>query len=233
MVTARRLAVFAYGVLTYALFLLTVVYVVIFAGKTIDNGARSSAAVSVAVDLALVALFGVQHTIMARPAFKRRVPQPIERSTFVLASAVCLDLLFWFWRPLPGTIWNTTGAARAVLTALFAVGWALVVASTFLIDHFDLFGVRHVTLYLRGIPYTPVPFKESFVYRHVRHPLMASFLIAFWATPRMSVGHLLFAAGMTAYIFIGIAFEERELARAFGAEYERYRARTSMLFPGM
>jgi len=225
----RKAAVLAYGVLTYSFFLAAMLYAIGFVGdlivpKTIDRGGRTSNAV--VVDLALVALFGVQHSVMARPAFKKRVPAPVERTTFVLASALALDLLFALWRPIGAVVWNVP-----LLMPIFWLGWALVIASTFLIDHFDLFGLRQVFAYARGVPYRGLPFKQPRVYGYVRHPLMLSFLIAFWAAPRMTAGHLLFAAGMTVYIVAGVALEERDLVASFGRAYEDYRTRVPMLFP--
>lgn len=228
-----RIAALVYGALTYLFFLATTLYAVAFVGGRIDRGARAPLAMAVAVDLGLVALFGVQHSVMARRSFKRWIPAPVERTTFVLASAICLDLLFAFWRPVDIVVWSAGGAARAVLIALFWIGWALVVASTFLIDHFDLTGLRQVIAYARGVDYAGVPFKQPAVYNYVRHPLMLSFLVAFWFAPRMTVGHLLFAGGMTAYIVVGIVFEERDLAARYGRAYEEYRTRVPMLVPGM
>lgn len=207
----RKAAVLAYGVFTYAFFLATTLYAVGFVGdvvvpKTIDRGGRTANAVL--VDLVLIALFGIQHSVMARRSFKKRIPAPIERSTYVLASALLLDALFALWRPIDTMIWSVP-----ILRPLFWIGWALVIASTFLIDHFDLFGLRQVVAYARGVEYGGVPWKDSFIYRWLRHPLMLSFLIAFWATPRMTAGHLLFAAGMTVYIVVGVALEERDQTR--------------------
>ncbi len=237
----KRLSVFIIGIAIYLLFLFTVLYGVGFVGnifvpKGIDDGASSSAVVALLIDLALIALFGVQHSLMARPEFKNRwtqvVPKPLERSVYVLAASLSLLFLFWQWRPITGYIWNfPSGAMNIALNILFWVGWIDVVFSTFLINHFDLFGLRQVFLYLRGIDYTPVPFKQPALYNYVRHPLMLAFLVAFWATPQMSIGHLLFAAGMTIIIFVGIAFEERDLLKAFGESYDQYRKQVSMLFP--
>jgi protein-S-isoprenylcysteine O-methyltransferase Ste14 len=238
---ARRLIVFLVGVAVYCLFLGTVLCGIGFLGNTglhegIDGGVAIPWPRAVAVDVALIALFGMQHSVMARPAFKRHwqrvVPVPLERSVYVLLSCACLLLLFWCWRPLPAPVWDASGTrVGAALAALFWIGWGLVVASTFLVDHFDLFGLRQVTLFLRGVEYTPPPFRQPLVYRYVRHPLMLSTLIAFWATPRMSVGHLLFAAGMTLYTLVGVAFEERDLLAAHGESYARYRAQVPMLLP--
>jgi protein-S-isoprenylcysteine O-methyltransferase Ste14 len=237
-----RLAVFAFGIATYLFFGIVVLWSVVFVGdlgflKTVDSpGYPSPVGRSLAIDVALILLFGVQHSVMARASFKawlvRIVPEAAVRSIYVLVSSIALALIYLWWQPVPIAIWNhNDGWEHAVLVALFWAGWALTVASTFLIDHFDLFGLRQVTLFVRGLPYAPVPFKESWVYKRVRHPLMASFLIAFWATPRMTVGHLVFALGMTIYILIGVWFEERDLVRWHGDAYGSYRKRVPMLVP--
>ena len=238
---AKRLLVFIFGVIVYLLFLFTVLYGIGFVGniavpKSIDTGVPSPLATSILINLVLVAIFGISHSVMARPAFKKQwlhlIPEPAERSIYVLVASLSLLLLFWQWRPLPTNVWNfPTGVMNIALTSLFWIGWLCVVVSTFLIDHFDLFGLRQVYLYLRGIEYTPVPFKEPMPYQYVRHPLMLSFLIAFWATPQMSIGHLLFAIGMTFVILIGIALEERDLLKAYGDTYARYRQQVSMIIP--
>jgi protein-S-isoprenylcysteine O-methyltransferase Ste14 len=225
---ARRLLFFLVGVAVYGLFLATVLLGVDFVGDMglhvgMDGGLATPWPRAAAVDVALVALFGAQ---------QRVVPAPLERSVYVLSSCACLLSLFWCWQPLPAPVWDASGTrVGGALTALFWLGWALVVASTFLIDHFDLFGLRQVTLFLRGVEYTPPPFRQPAVYRYVRHPLMLSTLIAFWATPRMSVGHLLFAAGMTLYTLVGITFEEGDLLAAHGESYAMYRAQVPMLLP--
>jgi protein-S-isoprenylcysteine O-methyltransferase Ste14 len=238
-----RLLVFAFAVATYAFFLIVVVWSVVFVGdvgflKDIDSGAmRDPWYPAVLVDFGLVLLFGLQHSVMARASFKgwltRWLPAGAQRSFYVLASSVALAAVYLYWEPVPIALWNYHGGwQRTALVALFWTGWAMVLASTFLIDHFDLFGLRQGWLFLRGVPYTPVPFKDSWVYRRVRHPLMASFLVAFWATPLMTIGHLVFALGMTAYIFAGIWFEERDLLKAYGSQYAEYRKRVAMLLPG-
>ncbi len=238
---ARRWLVFALGVAAYLLFLLAFLYGIGFTEdvvvpKALDDGARAPLFAALLLDLMLIALFGIQHSLMARAAFKawwrRFIPDPLERSVFVLAASAALLLLYLEWRPLTGIVWTfPAGSIHALLVVLCALGWLIAILATFLIDHFDLFGLRQVYLYLRGIAYTPVPFKQPAIYRYVRHPLMLGLVLAFWATPHMTVGHLAFAAGMTTYILIGIVYEERDLLRAYGTEYERYRRQVSMLFP--
>jgi protein-S-isoprenylcysteine O-methyltransferase Ste14 len=236
-----RAAALLYGVAAYALFLVAFLYAIGFlAGfgvpKAINDGPAGPAGTAVLVNVLLLGLFAVQHTIMARPAFKdwwtKFVPRPIERSTFVLAASGCLLLLFWLWRPLPGVVWRVDNVAgRLLLVALSMAGWGLVLYSSFLIDHFDLFGLRQVVLHARRMEYHHHPFVERSLYRFIRHPLMAGFIIAFWATPDMTAGHLLFAGVSTAYILFGITIEERDLGKFLGDDYAAYRRRTPMLIP--
>jgi protein-S-isoprenylcysteine O-methyltransferase Ste14 len=232
---------FAYGVLSYAVFLASFLYAVGFVGnllvpKSIDSPPASALPGALLVDVLLLGLFAVQHSVMARPAFKAWwtgfVPRSVERSTYVLLSSLLLALLFWKWQPIAGTVWAVEHPlGRAALQLLFWLGWLIVLSSTFMINHFDLFGLRQVYLRLRSEPYTPLPFVQVALYRFVRHPIMLGFLIAFWAAPVMSFGHLLFAAATTGYILIGIFLEERDLARAHGERYAQYRREAPMLIP--
>ena len=236
-----RVLYFAYGVVCYAVFFATFLYALAFVGNcpripSLDGPRTGSLAVAVAVDAGLLALFAVQHSVMARKWFKERwtriVPSVLERSTYVLFSSLALILLFRQWRPLGGVVWSVEDPlARGVLWALFAFGWGLVLVSTFLINHFDLFGLRQVWLNLFGRPYTRLPFGTPGPYGLVRHPLYVGWLFAFWMTPTMTLTHLFFAVATTAYIVLAIQFEERDLVRDHGALYEQYRRRVPMLIP--
>lgn len=235
-----RIAALMYGIFAYVVFLGSFLYAIGFAGnsvvpKGVDSGVPGPLLGSLAVDLLLLAAFAVQHSVMARQGFKawwtRMVPKPVERSTYVLVSSLLLVLLYWQWRPLTAVLWNVTGPAALLLNGLFWLGWGVVLLSTFMVDHFDLFGLRQVVLYWQGKPYTPVPFKKVGFYRVVRHPIMLGFIIGFWAAPRMTAGHLLFAVMTTAYILIGIAFEERDLRRFHHKDYEIYRKEIPALIP--
>lgn len=237
----QRTLVFLYGSISYVVFLVTFLYSIGFVGnlvvpKSIDTGTVESAGFSITVNVLLLALFAVQHTIMARPGFKSKwievVHPAIERSTFVLLASLCLVLMMWQWRPLPDVVWDVQGGVvGALLWAAFFAGWAIVLVSTYLIDHFDLFGLRQVLFHFRGRPYEPPRFVERFLYRHVRHPLMLGFLVAFWFTPTMSQGHLLFSIVTTVYILVAVRIEEGDLMRAHGDDYADYRRRVSMLLP--
>jgi protein-S-isoprenylcysteine O-methyltransferase Ste14 len=236
----RKLFVALYSTLVYVLFLGTFVYAIgfvelILVPKDIDSGKSGGLAAALLVDVALLGLFAIQHSVMARQGFKRMwtriVPQDAERSTYVLASSAVLALLLWQWRPLPQILWSVEGGAAHAITALSWLGWALVLASTFLISHFHLFGVTQgfARLLRRRIP--EQQFTTPLFYRWVRHPLYAGFIIAFWAAPVMTQGHLLFAAATTGYILLGIWLEERDLIAHFGQRYADYRAAVGMLLP--
>jgi protein-S-isoprenylcysteine O-methyltransferase Ste14 len=237
-----RLMFFAYGAGSYLVFLGTFVYAIAFVGgfvvpRRLDGPLQTSWPLAVAIDCGLLTVFAIQHSVMARRWFKERwtrvVPRAIERSTYVLCASLALLLVFWQWRPIGIPIWSVEDpAARVVLWTLFAAGWGTVLAVTFLIDHFDLFGLRQVWLPLIGRPYTRVGFRTPAPYRFVRHPLYFGFLLAFWTTPTMTVAHLLFAVATTAYIVLAIQFEERDLVSEHGAAYEEYRRAVPMLLPG-
>jgi len=230
-----------YGVLVYLLSVLALLYTIAFVGNlpaptTIDTGATGSVPAAVAIDVLLVSLFAIQHSVMARPAFKRVwtkfVPHAVERSTYGLFTCAALLLLFWQWRPIAGVVWSVTHPTVVlVLQATFWMGWGLVLLSTFLINHFELFGLQQVYARLRGKPLPPPEFKTPSLYRWVRHPIYLGLLLAFWATPTMTLGHLLFAVANTVYILIGLSLEERDLIVVFGDQYRRYREQVSMLVP--
>ena len=234
---------FLYGVVCYLVFFVVFLYMIGFVGdlfvpKSIDTGTEAAAAQSVVINIALLGLFAVQHTIMARPAFKRWLtmilPVQVERSTFVLVASLLLTLLYWQWRPMLGVIWrvdNPTG--KAILFGLFWLGWGTVLFSSFIINHFDLFGLRQVWLHITNREYHHLEFQARSLYRLIRHPLMLGMIIGFWATPDMTTGHLVFAITATVYILIGIRFEERDLVRYHGQDYIDYRRSIPMLIPFM
>lgn len=238
----NRILTISYGAVCYVVFLASFLYAIGFVGnlvvpRSIDHGIEASLAEALIVNVLLLGLFAVQHSVMARPAFKRwwtrLVPKTIERSTYVLLSSLLLFLLFWQWRTMPAIVWEVAWTpGRIVLWVLFAAGWATVLCSTFMINHFDLFGLRQVYLAWREKPYTDLEFRTSLLYRVVRHPLMLGFIIAFWATPTMTAGHLLFAVATTGYILIAIQLEEHDLNAALGDRYRDYRGRVPMLVPG-
>ena len=238
-----RLLFIGYAAVCYIVFLAAFLYSIGFVGgfgvpHTVDQGIDASLTEALVVNVLLLGLFALQHSVMARPAFKRWwtrfVPMTIERSTYVLLSSLVLFLMFWQWRTMPAVIWDVTWApGRVALWTLFALGWVLALVSTFLINHFDLFGLRQVYLAWRGTPYTDLEFRTTLLYRFVRHPLMLGFVIAFWAIPTMTAGHLLFAAATTGYILVAMHMEEHDLIAALGQQYREYRTRVPMLIPGL
>jgi protein-S-isoprenylcysteine O-methyltransferase Ste14 len=239
----RRIIGFAYGVTCYAIFFVTFLYLIAFVAnfmvpKGIDDGVPTASGAAVLINLGLIALFGIQHSVMARPAFKKRLaaflPQSMERSTFVLAASLLLVLLYWQWRPLTQVVWSIESpAGQMTLWGLLLAGFGIALASTFIIDHFELFGLRQVWLaLLKKTDRHPV-FRVTYFYKFVRHPLYFGMLLGIWSTPQMTAGHLLFALGMSAYILIGIRYEERDLETFLGAEYRRYKERVPMLIPNV
>jgi methanethiol S-methyltransferase len=230
-----------YGITAYLLFLASFLYEVGFVGdllvpKAIDSGSVGRTSAALLVNLGLLSLFAVQHSVMARPAFRRwwtrMIPPAMERSTYVLASSLILFLLFWLWQPLPFVVWQVSQPwAVATLSAVFGTGWLIVLVSTFHINHFDLFGLRQVFLNFTGQSFTPVPFRTPWLYRVVRHPIMLGFLIAFWASPVMTQGHLLFSAVVTAYVLVALRLEEHDLLAYHGEAYSTYQRQVRMLVP--
>jgi protein-S-isoprenylcysteine O-methyltransferase Ste14 len=240
----RRILALGYGVASYLIFLVTFCYAVGFVGgllvpRTVDHGIDGAPfGVALLINTALLGLFAVQHSVMARPAFKRWwtrfVPPVIERSTYVLLASLVLLLMYWQWRTMPAVLWQVDQPAfRVVLWTLFAAGWGTVLAATFMINHFELFGLRQVFAAWRGAPGGDTGFRANLLYRLVRHPLMLGFLVAFWATPAMTAGHLLFAIGTTGYILVALQLEERDLLAELGDSYRVYRSSVPMLIPGL
>ena len=237
----KRTMFFLYGVICYTIFFGTFLYAIGFVGnlfvpKGLDSGAEGPLAQALLINAGLLGLFAIQHSVMARRGFKKVwtkiIPKPIERSTFVLFTCVCLILMFVNWQPMGGIIWDVQDpVGQVVLYSIFALGWLLVLMATFLINHFDLFGLRQVWLYLRGKEYTPVKLVNPWLYKYVRHPLYLGFLLGFWATPTMSIAHLLFAIATTGYILIAIQLEERDLIAEHGQAYANYRREVPMLIP--
>ncbi len=237
-----RVLSFIYGVIAYIIFLGSFLYAIGFVGdfgvpKTINSGLEATGLWwALGINVLLLGVFAIQHSVMARPGFKKWwtkiVPPHLERSNYVLLSSLILILLFWQWRPLPDTIWLVeTEFGSYLLIGLFWVGWGIVLLSTFMINHFDLFGLRQVYLHLKNKEITPIEFQEPGLYKYVRHPLMLGFLIAFWATPHMTLGHLVFSIATTGYIFIGIWFEEQDLIKYHGKRYQKYRKQVRMIIP--
>ncbi len=240
-----RIAAMLFAILAYAIFFATFLYLIVFVGDfqlatlTVDNGPGGEPITAAVIDLGLIAMFGLQHSIMARQGFKRWwmkiVPPPIERSVYVLAASVMLTILFLFWRPIDGIVWSLNPITHPVLNDLiwivFWIGWLAVLLSTFLINHFELFGLQQAWYHLRSHEAEPPRFHQPLFYKYVRHPLYLGFFLAFWAAPEMTIGHLLFAAGMSTYVLIAIRYEEHDLISLFGRDYELYRERVGMLTP--
>lgn len=240
----RRSVYLLFGVVAYLIFFATFLYLIAFVGdlpgvpRTVSRGPVSDLLPALIINLALISLFGLQHSLMARQGFKRAwtrlVPEPIERSTYVLFASLTLILLFAFWRPIPQMLWSVDNdIVRGLLWGLFGLGWLIVLLSTFLISHFELFGLKQVYLHLRGAMPAKPQFRQPFFYKMVRHPLYSGFFLAFWATPEMTLGHLVLAAGMSVYMLVAIRYEERDLLGLFGDDYEQYRRNVGMLTPRM
>jgi protein-S-isoprenylcysteine O-methyltransferase Ste14 len=237
----ERLSAFLYGLVAYLVFFVSFLYAIGFVSgsvvpKTIDSGEAAPAAGAVVVNILLMSVFAVQHSVMARRQFKQwwtqYVPKSVERSTYVLFASLALILLFWYWRPIPTVVWQIDNPQIAIaVSCLSMVGWLIVLTSTFLINHFELFGLHQVASNLSGRPMPAPRFRTPLFYKFVRHPIYLGFMIAFWATPTMTIGHLLFAGVTTAYILVGILLEERDLVDLFGDDYRRYKERVSMLVP--
>lgn len=237
-----RAATLVFSLVAYAIFFATFLYLICFVGNfpiaavTVDRGPEAPVAAAIAIDLALIAMFGIQHSVMARPWFKRAwtrfVPPPAERSVYVLVASLTLVILFTLWRPIEGMVWDVSRTALAMpLWLLFAAGWGIVLLSTFLLNHFELFGLQQAWLNLKGRKAEPPELRQPLFYKWVAHPLYSGFFLAFWATPTMSWGHLLLAAGMSAYMLVAIRYEERDLVGHYGDDYVRYRSGVGMLVP--
>lgn len=233
-----------FALVAYAIFFATFLYLIGFVGNlavlpvTVDRGPAAALPMAVLTNVSLIAVFGLQHSVMARQGFKKAwtktVPLPIERSLYVLFASAALIILFTFWRPIEGLVWDVSNqVGQTVLWTLFLAGWGIVLLSTFLINHFELFGLQQAWFNLQGREAASHVFRQPFLYKWVRHPLYLGFFLAFWSTPQMSYGHLLLAAGMSVYMLIAIRYEERDLIAWFGRDYEEYRSRVGMLFPGI
>ena len=232
-----------FALVAYAIFFATFIYLIAFVGnvagvvpRTVDVGPAAPVATAAVIDIALIALFGLQHSVMARQGFKkwwtRVVPEPAERSVYVLMASAMLIILMSFWRPIDGTVWSVTNPiGEAILWGLFALGWGIVLISTFLLNHFELFGLQQAWFHMRGRQAEPPTLRQPMFYKWVAHPLYSGFFLAFWATPHMSYGHLLLAAGVSLYMLIAIRYEERDLTSYYGEDYTRYRSGVGMLFP--
>lgn len=237
----RKVLILLYGIICYIVFLGSFLYAIAFIGdfavpKTINSGVQGPVALSLIIDAVLLCVFAVQHSVMARQGFKKWwnnfIPKPIERSTFVLASSLALILIFWQWRPVEAVIWEVKNSVfQAVIYGMYAVGWLIVLLGTFLINHFNLFGLQQVYRYMKDQKPLPPEFKKPFFYKVVRHPLMFGFIVAFWATPLMTMGHLLFSLATTGYILIAIQLEERDLVRFHGEDYRKYQREVSQIIP--
>ena len=237
-----RTLTLAFAIIAYAIFFATFLYLICFVGdlafaaKTVDFGPPTPVGIALVIDVLLIALFGLQHSVMARPAFKARwtriVPRPAERSVYVLAASSALIILFLGWRPIDAIVWNVTSPLlSSLIWVLFWLGWTTVLVSTFLINHFELFGLQQAWLHFRGREAAPPELRAPFFYRWIAHPLYSGFFLAFWATPQMTAGHLLLAAGVSIYMLIAIRYEERDLTDLFGDDYRKYRAGVGMLTP--
>lgn len=237
----KRVIFLTYGVIAYLIFLGTFCYAVgfvsmLFVPKHLDSEPQSSLLTALLVNGGLLSLFALQHSVMARPAFKKWwtqfIPEPVERSTFVLLASLCLLLLFWQWQPIGGVVWRVESeTSKMFLQSLCLLGFGIVLIATFLINHFDLFGLRQVWLYFKGMSYVHIPFRTPLFYKYVRHPLYLGFIIAFWATPTMTIAHLFFAVMTTAYMLTAIQLEEKDLMKQFGNDYHNYKLSSPMLIP--